>query len=41
MINLGGARASDFAALIELARKAVEETFGIGLQTEVRLLGEF
>ena len=41
MVNLGGARAADFAGLIELARRRVFETFGVRLETEVRLTGEF
>ncbi|OGD79581.1 MAG: UDP-N-acetylenolpyruvoylglucosamine reductase [Candidatus Coatesbacteria bacterium RBG_13_66_14] len=41
MVNLGGARAADFAALIELVEKTIEETFGFRLRTEVRRCGEF
>jgi UDP-N-acetylmuramate dehydrogenase len=39
--NLGGARASDVLALMNLARSRVKERFGIALDTEVKLLGEF
>jgi UDP-N-acetylmuramate dehydrogenase len=39
--NLGGARASDVLALMNLARSRVKERFGTVLETEVKLLGEF
>ncbi|ABC83539.1 UDP-N-acetylmuramate dehydrogenase [Anaeromyxobacter dehalogenans] len=39
--NLGGATARDVLALIRLARARVKERFGIALETEVRLMGEF
>jgi UDP-N-acetylmuramate dehydrogenase len=39
--NLGGATARDVLALVKLARARVKERFGIHLETEVRLLGEF
>ncbi len=39
--NLGGATARDVLALMNLARSRVKETFGIALEAEVRLLGEF
>jgi UDP-N-acetylmuramate dehydrogenase len=39
--NLGGATARDVLALLNLARSRVKEAFGIGLEAEVRLLGEF
>jgi UDP-N-acetylmuramate dehydrogenase len=39
--NLGGATASDVLALVNLARSRVKERFGIALETEVRLVGEF
>ncbi len=41
IVNLGGARAADVVALIRLARTRVHERFGIQLETEVRLLGQF
>ena len=41
IINLGGAAAADVKALIDLARRAVQEQFGVGLQLEVELLGEW
>jgi UDP-N-acetylmuramate dehydrogenase len=41
VVNLGGARARDVLALVNLARLRVKERFGIVLETEVRLLGEF
>ncbi len=39
--NLGGASARDVLALLNLARSRVKEAFGIVLEAEVRLLGEF
>jgi UDP-N-acetylmuramate dehydrogenase len=41
VVNMGGARASDVLGLVRLARSRVEERFGVVLETEVRLLGEF
>ncbi len=41
VVNLGGARARDVLALVNLARSRVKERFGIVLETEVRLAGEF
>jgi UDP-N-acetylmuramate dehydrogenase len=41
VVNLGGATARDVLALVNLARSRVKESFGIVLETEVRLLGEF
>jgi UDP-N-acetylmuramate dehydrogenase len=41
IVNLGGARAADVVALMRLARARVRERFGIALETEVRLVGEF
>jgi UDP-N-acetylmuramate dehydrogenase len=41
VVNLGGAKAADVVALLRLARARVQERFGIRLETEVRLLGEF
>ncbi len=39
--NLGGATARDVLALVNLARSRVKAAFGIELEAEVRLLGEF
>lgn len=39
--NLGGATAADCLALIRLARQRVRERFGVELELEVRLAGEF
>jgi len=39
--NLGGATARDVLSLVNLARSRVRERFGIELETEVKLLGEF
>jgi UDP-N-acetylmuramate dehydrogenase len=39
--NLGGATARDVLALVNLARSRVKAAFGIELEPEVRLLGEF
>jgi UDP-N-acetylmuramate dehydrogenase len=41
VVNAGGARASDVLSLVDLARARVKERFGVVLETEVRLLGEF
>lgn len=38
-INTGGATAADVRALIDLARHAVHERFGVMLETEVKLIG--
>jgi UDP-N-acetylmuramate dehydrogenase len=39
--NLGGATARDVLALVNLARARVRERFGIVLEPEVRLMGDF
>ncbi len=41
VVNLGGARAREVLALVNLARSRVKERFGIVLETEVRMVGEF
>ena len=41
LVNLGGARASDMAALIEEAHAGVLERFGLDLRLDVELLGEW
>ena len=41
VINKGGATAADILALIQHIQKTVKEQFGVELQTEVKLLGEF
>ena len=41
ILNLGDARAADIVALIELAQQRVRDRFGIELETEVALVGEF
>lgn len=41
VVNLGGATARDVLTLVKLARARVLDTFGIRLETEVRLVGEF
>lgn len=41
ILNLGGATARDILALIQLAEKRVREKFGIELEREVALVGEF
>jgi UDP-N-acetylmuramate dehydrogenase len=40
-VNLGAAKASDVAALIELAQEKVWERAGVRLQTEVRFIGDW
>lgn len=41
VVNLGGATAADCLALVRLARRKVRERFGVELELEVRLAGEF
>jgi UDP-N-acetylmuramate dehydrogenase len=41
ILNLGGARAADIVALMQLAQARVREQFGVELQPEVALVGEF
>ena len=40
-VNLGQAKASDVKALIDLAQQRVKEKFGIELELEIELLGEW
>ena len=40
LVNLGGARAADLLALIELVRHEVAQTHGVALELEVKLVGE-
>ena len=40
IVNPGGARAADIEALIETARGAVKQKFGVDLEREVRIIGE-
>ena len=41
IVNQGGATAADVKALIDLARRAVQEGFGVGLELEIELVGEW
>src|SRR5277367_1729448 len=41
IVNLGGARADEVRALIEMARSRVMESTGVTLEPEVRLIGEW
>jgi len=41
ILNLGGARAADIVALMDLARERVQDQFGVQLEPEVALIGEF
>jgi UDP-N-acetylmuramate dehydrogenase len=41
IVNLGGARALDVKALIDLAQEQVREQFGVELELEVELVGEW
>ncbi|MFN8482856.1 MAG: UDP-N-acetylmuramate dehydrogenase [Anaerolineae bacterium] len=40
-VNLGGATAADITALIQLARSAVREQFGVSLELEIEPLGDW
>ena len=40
IVNTGNARAADIEALIETARGAVKQKFGVDLEREVRIIGE-
>jgi len=40
-VNLGDARASDVLSLIHLAHEAVQTRFGVDLELEVELVGEW
>jgi len=39
IVNLGGARASDVLALMEIMRDAVQQRFGVTLEPEIRVIG--
>jgi UDP-N-acetylmuramate dehydrogenase len=41
MVNLGRATASDVRALVEIAQSAVEERFGVRLEPEIGMIGDF
>jgi len=41
VVNTGGALASDVLAVIRHVQRTVQEKFGVALETEVKLLGEF
>jgi UDP-N-acetylmuramate dehydrogenase len=41
IVNEGSATAADVKALIDLARRAVKEEFGIALELEIELLGDW
>ncbi len=41
IVNLGGARAEEVRALIEMARRRVMDDTGVALDTEVRFIGEW
>ena len=41
MVNAGGATAADVLGLIRHVQDTVEERFGVRLEPEVRLVGEF
>jgi UDP-N-acetylmuramate dehydrogenase len=40
-VNHGGASAKDVWELVELVRKSVKEQFGVGLELEIQLVGEW
>lgn len=41
IVNQGGATAADVRALIDLARTSVRESFGVELELEIQLIGEW
>jgi UDP-N-acetylmuramate dehydrogenase len=41
IVNLGGAKAADVKALIDLAQEQVREQFGVKLELEIELIGEW
>jgi UDP-N-acetylmuramate dehydrogenase len=41
MVNLGGGTARDVLALIAKAQQAVQAKFGLALETEIGMIGEF
>ena len=41
IVNLGGAKASDVAALIKLVRERVWQTYGVELELEIELVGKW
>lgn len=41
IVNLGGAQASDVKALVDLCRESVVQMFGIELQLEIEMVGEW
>jgi UDP-N-acetylmuramate dehydrogenase len=41
IVNLGGAKAADVVALIDAARVEVRSRFGVALELEVKLVGDF
>lgn len=41
ILNLGGAQASDVLRLMDIVRARVRAAFGVELETEIKLLGEF
>ena len=41
LINLGGATTADFVALIALAHDAVKTRFGVDLELEIQLAGDW
>ncbi len=41
IINLGGAKATDVRALLELAQREVKERFGQAIEPEVELVGQW
>jgi len=40
-VNHGNTKANDIRALIELAQKTVEEKFGIKLELEIEMIGDW
>ena len=40
-LSTGGTRAADMKALLELAQKTVQDRFGIQLEPEIEIIGEW
>ena len=41
IINVGGAKAADVRALIDLVKKTIREKFGVEMKPEVQFIGDW